>query len=328
MFNSEKNNLMKKLILIFFLARVLFACNDIAVVTPNDFDVTATLPATVGDAVVGDTIVIKKGDALIYNLTGNPDFITFYSGEKHFNYNYAGLAHRDADSNVVAFSTKLTSVSVLGKLSVYASNTYSGDFSDLSKFSDNTKSVDITSRFKFATTTSTTETVSGNLRLDSVKGIDKTKPVYLAFRFKSDSIKSSTKPQEWIISAFKLKNCFADTIYSYANDMRSAGFTTKSLSSSSNYWYFENAQMTFLLNNSNLNTPGEDDWVVSRPFDLGCVWPDAGVLIKTPNVTGFITFYSYKYNTPGIYTSVFVAKNQAYTTSLQVVRKKIIKVIP
>ncbi|MDR3652192.1 MAG: DUF5017 domain-containing protein [Paludibacter sp.] len=316
---------MKKMILILLAAIALFSCNDIAVDMPNDFNISPVLPTTIGDTLKGDTLVIKKGDVLVYNITGNPDFITFYSGEKHFNYNYVGLAHRDADSSIVAFSTKLSS-GTLGKLTVYASNNYSGNFTDVNNFIDNTKSVDITSKFKFSTTTAAQ--ASGNLRLDSVTGIDKSKPVYVAFRFKSDTIKTTDKPQKWIISAFSLKNCFADTTYVNANDMRSAGFTTKSLSSPSNYWYFENAQMTFLLNAVGLNTPGEDDWIVSRAFDLGCVWPDGGLIVKTPNNTGIVTTYSYQYTKTGIFVSTFLAKNQAYTTSKQVARKKIIKVIP
>lgn len=312
---------MKKLIFILLTAVTLYSCNDVAVDTPDDFSVTPKIAST-----SGDTIVITKGDTLNFNFTGNPDYITFFPGVTGYEYRYSGVAQRDGDSSLVSFSTKLGATSgTTGTLTVLASNDFTGtmDSANIKKATW----VPVTQKFKLAT--STTAVVSGNVRMDTIAGIDKKLPVYFAFRFVSDSIKATTDvTKPWLITAFSFTNYFPNGVtYQLANDMRSAGFVAKGLKSSSNYWNFSNSTLTFAINAKSVNTPGEDDWVISRALDMRCVPADGGLVVKSLKNTGLITSYSYVYAQTGVFTASFVAKNQAYNTGKDVVRQLIVKVV-
>lgn len=312
---------MKKLIFILLTTVALYSCNDVAVDTPDDFTVTPGIAAT-----AGDTIVVTKGDTLGFKFTGNPDYITFFPGVAGYEYRYSGSTQRDGDSSLVSFSTKLNATTgTTGTLTVLASNDFTGTM-DSAQIKKATW-VPITQKFKFAT--STTAVVSGNVRMDTIKGIDKKQPVYFAFRFVSDSIKTGTDiAKPWVVTAFSFTNYFPKGVtYPLVNDMRSAGFVAKSLKNSSNYWFFANASLTFAINAKSVNTPGEDDWVISRALDMRCVPADAGVVVKSLKTTGLITSYTYVYTQTGVYTASFVAKNQAYNTGKEVVRQVVVKVV-
>ncbi|WP_243348120.1 DUF5017 domain-containing protein [Parabacteroides sp. FAFU027] len=312
---------MKKLIFILLTSVALFSCNDVAVNTPDDFTVNTNIVAK-----AGDTIVITKGDTVNFNFTGNPDYITFFPGTPGYEYRYSGVAQRDGDSSLVYFSTKLgATTGTTGTLTVLASNDFTGtmDSANIKKATW----VPVTQKFKLATTTTAVE--SGKVRIDTISGIDKKRPVYFAFRFVSDSIKTTTDiTKPWMITAFSFTNYFSNGItYQLANDMRSAGFVTKSLKNSSNYWYFSNSTLTFAINAKSVGTAGDEDWVISRALDMRCVPADAGLVVKSLKTTGLITSYSYVFTQTGVFTASFVAKNQSYDTAKDVVRQMIVKVV-
>jgi len=310
---------MKNLILILFIGAALASCNDVTIETP-DFNVTSSVAAT-----DGDTVKISLGDTILFNFTGDPDYITFYSGQSGHDYNYSGTTQRSADSSVISFSTNLAAGNQ-GTLICAASNDYSGatDTASIHKATW----VDITSNFKLATTSTTV--MSGSLNLNNVTGITKNTPVYIAFKYLSDTVTSATTiPRKWIVNAFSFKSYVSGTANVLANDFRSGGFSVTSVKNSSNYWLFANASLTFTVNSNLLmleTTRPDEDWAISRSLDMRVMANDVGVVVKSLQNTTTILSYTYLYPAKGVFTATFIAQNQDSETSKQVVRKIIVKV--
>ena len=324
---------MKKVLFILSFAVTLLACNTVDVESLDGFKVSSNVQS--GDTIVNDTVIIHLKHTLSFNFQGSPDYITFYSGEVHSNYAYAGLSQRNSDSTIVSFSTAIASGNQ-GTLSLLVSNNFSGtmDSSNVAK-----ANWVVVKQAKYAT--SATVLSSGNLRLDTISGIDKNKPVYLAFKLTTDSAKTTTLlPRSWTINTFNVKNCFstpnlakagtslADTVYTLAYDFKTGGFQSVSLKNSLNYWYFTNTKMTFTLNSQVQGSLPDEDWTITRALDMRSVWPDYGTYVKSMNDIGDITSYAYTYKKTGLYIATFVAQNINYKGSTKVVRQIPVKVIP
>lgn len=325
---------MKKILFVLLIAVGVVSCNTMDVETASAFKVSIGALPSQGDMMVGDTVVIKKGESLTFNIEQCPEYVTFYSGELHANYAYAGMSQRNSDSSLVSFSTAIVSGNQ-GTLSLLASNDFSGtmDSENIGK----AKWV-VVKNAKFAT--SSTVLASGNLRMDTVSGIDKNKPVYLAFKFVSDTAKTSTSlPRSWSINSFLFKNYFstpnlanpgtsiADTVYTLASDFRTGGFQQVSLKNSLNYWYYTNAKYSYILNSNAIGTLPDEDWVISRALDMRTVWPDYGTYIKSMNDQSDLTAYSYKYSKTGVFITTFVGMNANYNGASKVVRQIPVKVV-
>ena len=67
---------MKKIIVKLFTLAVLTACNADYIVDNPEFTVSGPL-------------TVKAGQEVVFNITGNPNIITFYSGENGNSYEYA-----------------------------------------------------------------------------------------------------------------------------------------------------------------------------------------------------------------------------------------------
>ncbi|HSC39648.1 MAG TPA: DUF5017 domain-containing protein, partial [Chitinophagaceae bacterium] len=87
---------MKKIITGSVLFVALLSCNKNTIKAPDDFTVTSSQ----------STYSVR--DTVVFNFTGNPDYIIFYSGELHSKYQYASVSRMAADSNLLSFSTTTT----------------------------------------------------------------------------------------------------------------------------------------------------------------------------------------------------------------------------
>ncbi len=325
---------MKKILFILLVAIGMASCNTVEVETASAFKVSIGALPSQDDMMVGDTVVIKKGESLTFNLERCPDYITFYSGELHANYAYAGMSQRNSDSSLVSFSTAIASGNQ-GALSLLASNDFSGTMD-----SENIAKANwiVVPKTRFATS-SAFDSVK-NIRIDNIPGIDKNKPVYLAFRFASDTAKtSSVLPRSWTINWFTFKNYFStpnlaclginmpDTVYTLASDFRTGGFQQASLKNNLNYWYYTNTKYTFTLNSNTVGALPDEDWVISRALDMRNVWPDYGTYLKSMNDQSDLTTYSYKYARAGVYVATFVGMNANYNGTSKVIRQIPVKVV-
>lgn len=299
---------MKKLIFFSFIIVAIISCSKVKITTPN-FDVnTAKTTYTTAETVV-------------FNFSGDPDYITFYSGEVHKNYTYANITQRTADSNIVTFSTVTTAPSTtattatqpvsVNNVSILASTDFSGtmDSASIKKATW----TDISGKAKFAATATTVS--SGNINVSSLKS--GSSPIYIAFKYVSATSASNYLSRKWTVNAFGFKNFFKDTTYVLATTFSNGGFYTKSILNSTNSWVFANASLTF--NAPAVGSLPDEDWAISRAFDPSSVMPDLGVSIKTASDP--LSQYSYKFTKAGTYTVTFVAKNQDSETSKQVAKQ-------
>ncbi len=309
---------MKKLIFCSLIAAAVASCSKVAIEEP-DFEVTTAKT----------TYTVK--DTVSFDFSGNPNYITFFSGEAGKRYELAAVTKKDADSTVLFFSTNTTAANAttqplsVNNVAVLASTDFTGivDSANIRKATWK----DISSKAVFATTTTTVQ--SGNIRVDSLKSA--TAPLYIAFRYKSDTAKATYLPRKWVVASFGLKNYFKDVVYPLAGGttgavlpFASGGFNEKSILNSSSNWVYNNANLTF--NAAAIGSLPDEDWAISRPFDLTLYPSDLGTAIKNTSVR--LTQYRYRFTAPGTYVVSFVAKNMDSENAKQVVRQITLTVTP
>jgi hypothetical protein len=305
---------MKRITFLAFITAMaaIASCNKVNVAVPNDFNVTTS----------ATTYTVR--DTVKFNLTGNPDYITFFSGEIHKNYAYANTAQRMPDSNLVTFSTTTTAPGATtqtltdNNVSILVSTNFSGSV-DSASIKQATWT-DISSRAKFATTTTTV--ASGNVNITDIT--QKSKPVYIAFKYASAPVTSTYLARKEVVNSFTFRNFFPDTTYIQANTFSNGGFYTKSILNSTNQWIMANASLTF--NAPAVGSTADEDWAISRAFDPSNVMPDVGIAIKTK--TDPLGQYSYRFVKPGTYTVTFVATNSDSENTKQTIKQITLTITP
>ncbi|MFT3845700.1 MAG: DUF5017 domain-containing protein [Lacibacter sp.] len=280
--------------------------------------------------VATDKSSYTTSDTVKFTFSGNPDYIIFYSGEAGKNYDYSKTTSATPDSVNLVFSTNTTASSAstqpltANRVSLFVSSDFTGIMDSV-----NIKKAtwrDITDSATWATTTTTVS--SGRLKVDQYRTSGK--PVYFAYKYTSDTVKTTYLARKWAIASFMLRSYFKGGGVNYLAAGSSgsnvpfltAGFTSKSILDSTNNWVFGNTSLTF--NAPATGTLPNEDWSISRPFDFTIYTPDLGVGIKTPSTR--VSKYSYRFTTPGTYTVTFVGKNQTSEDINQVVRQMTIVV--
>lgn len=280
---------------------ILTSCQKTAIVTPDDFNVTT------------DKTTYSTTDTVTFKLSGMPDIITFYSGEPGKTFELSKVTQKESDSTMLNFSTSTTAPSAttqplsVNNVSILISTNFSGKMDSASIKSATW--TDISSRFNFATTTNTVQ--SKAVRVDDLKKAGA--PLYVAFKYVSDTAKSTSMPRKWTVASFGLRNHFGPVTSSLAGGntgttlpFLSGGFVPTSILSSSNNWNFASGSLTF--NAAPVDALPDEDWSISRPFDLWLYPADVGAGIKNNNISA-ISSYSYQFTKPGTYLVTFVAKN-------------------
>ena len=298
----------------------MIACTKTSVDAPNNFTVSVS------------KTTYSVNDTVVFNLTGNPDFITFYSGMPHSKYQYASDTTLQADSNVLSFSTVSTAVSATTQ--PWSANNisllYSTNFSGIMD-STNIRMASWTDISSKATLANGAATVpSGSIRLDSL--VAGNTPLYLAYRYKSDTSMPRYLSRKWTLSAFNIKNYFPDTTYYSANNFTGGGFYTASLANPFDVWTYGNVSsltQTMTFNAPAVGSLPDEDWAISRPFNLSQYPPDLGIVIKNISQSHFTTYkMTQSYKTPGTYIVTFVARNQYNGDYQTVVRQVTLTITP
>lgn len=119
---------------------------------------------------------LKTTDTASFQFSGNPDLITFYSGETGGRYEFRNRTS-DTSTNVQLKFSTATSTATNGTLSLLVSTNFTGSFD--STGIANAAWTDITNRAKLATGTATV--ASGTISLADFAAAKK--PVYLAFKY-------------------------------------------------------------------------------------------------------------------------------------------------
>jgi len=324
-------------------ALACMACNKNVAVMPVNFDVnTAKNNGTA-------TTTFTTKDTVQYTFTGNPDVITFYSGEVGKRYDYAGRVNADGTPQL-QFSTILANGTQASSLSLMVSSDFKGVATNtiygvLTRDTATTNAniaaatwTNITSRATLSTG-ATTAVASGVVDLSD---FSIGKPIYIAFKYTATA---GTIQNKWTVSALSVNNVLADgTTYAIANLYApTTAFTNYGVNTYGPGWavsydvaknankyawvYTDKTSLVITgATTAALATAPAEAWAVMGPIDLTRVTPDVGTGIK--GITATLASYSYTYTTAGTYNAAFVASNNTDGGSSSVVKKVALTITP
>jgi hypothetical protein len=310
----------------------LMACNKSIDEKPVSFDVISA--HTNGKA----SSTFKTTDTIIYQLSGSPDVITFYSGAVGQRYEFKDRIAANGTpqlqfSSIRANGTQANSIQLMistdFKGVVAKSQTITGVITrDTAATNANIAAAswaDISSRATWSTG-ATTATPSGIVDLSDYAS--QGKPVFIAFKYKAVAGSIQNK---WTISALSLNNLLEDkTVYTQANfaasnqSITNYGVNTPGLGWLSIYDENLNANKYGWVYTTGVGAAGSlvitgastvaaatapaEAWAIMGPVDLRKVTPDAGVGIK--EISALVKSYAATVSYPaGNYTATFVASN-------------------
>jgi hypothetical protein len=276
---------------------------------------------------------IKAGDTATFAFSGYADYINYYSGEPGSVFGRIDSFSRNDGSPEFQFSSAVSSagtgITTGNNLSVLISTNFNGiyDNANVSKATW----TDITKRVTLATTTTVVNSPIVNVNdLKAGSG-----PMYLAFRYQTSN--PTLRQRQWTISNFAFRTKFPDgKQYNHATSLTDAAFTPFNLAGDSATW----SSGTTLVHVGLLpNLPVDDDWVISKPFDLKkytSIDPTRGssdalgvVNIKNLALTGTVPAnFKWRYATPGVYNAVFVSRNANSRNSKETIKSFTITVNP
>jgi hypothetical protein len=241
------------------------------------------------------SLTYKAGDTVTFNFTGNPDNITFYSGEPGHNYEFRNRSSAENDLQI-NFKTLVQFGVIYKNLQLLVSNDYTGVADTASVKAATWK--DISDRAVFST--GQDNTPSGTISLKEFADPKRTGArVYVAFKYAD--YKKPQGQNRWVIRTFEANNISADGVVSPQATMATGGWKTYDFKNPAVVWTVSSAQL--LIPSSNKDAEDNEDWVISKGFDPFYIKPDAGVALK--NISTVLPAYKYVYTKPGTYKVVF-----------------------
>jgi hypothetical protein len=268
----------------------------------NTFDVTA------------EKTTVNKGDTVRFSFSGNPDMISFYSGEAGKRFTYVNRASADG-TPVLRFRSLRANGSQPNSLNLFVSDNFEGvavgdTATAINRIGAATWN-DITSRANLSTGTVTT---SGNIDLSDFANASK--PVYVAFRY---SAQPGSVQNKWSIDSFSVKNILADgTAYEIANHNASSvayssygvqtyspGFVNYRVKNIYNWIIGSTSLVITGADSAPFATTVAEGWAIIGPIDLKKVTPDVGTVVKIASQSIDDVHFAYRYTTPGTYEATF-----------------------
>lgn len=290
-----------KFFLLISFASWLASCNKKLELKPWSFDVTA------------DSSSYNLGSNTVFQFSGNPDNITFYSGEVGKRYAFKDRTQADGIPKL-SFTTAMNAGMQSNSLSLLVSTDFQGGVNGSSDPAAITAATwsDITNRANLATTS--TAVSSGAIDLSGFAAAGK--PVYLAFRY--NAIAGSIQ-NKWTITNLSLRNSLNDgssyvidtlptlgTVTNYGNTSTMPGWASKTIANSYNWSLSATSMVITGASTATAATAPAEAWVITGPVDLKKVTPDAGVVMKTMSEAKPSAVYTYA--TRGTFDAVFVAR--------------------
>lgn len=269
--------------------------------------------------VATDSASYNVGSKTIFNFSGNPYTITFYSGEIGHRYAYRNRTST-AGTPLLNFTSALNSGVQLNSLQVVVSSDFKGIVAgDSATTISNLGSAtwtDITSRANLATNSTATASAINLLDIASAG-----KPVYIAFKY---TAQSGSVQNKWTITGLTLTNQLSDgSIYTIANLVANTTPITSNYAGVNTFspgWVPYNVKNTYNwvvtagtslvitgATTAATATSNAEAWVIMGSIDLTKVTQDVGVAIK--NIAAQLPSYPYPYGAAGIYTATFVASS-------------------
>ena len=262
---------------------VLASCNKELTIKPLNFTVTTS------------STTYKVGDTVHFNFTGNPDFISFYSGEDGFD--YANRERTAADGKPqLQFTSYAQYGTQVNTLQLLVSTDFSGTY-DAASIGKATWT-DVTDRATLST--GKDNTPSGIVDLSDI--LAQKKPIFMAFKY--TGVNGGTQ-KTWTLKNLTLNLLKTNNKILPITDISSAGWKQVSLKNPAAVWSISASQLRIAGGNDKADD--NEDWVISKLLYLNQVLPDVSIPIK--NVTQNFSSFDYVFSAPGNYKVVFLAAN-------------------
>lgn len=311
---------MKYLIILFSAISLLVSCVDKERVEAPYFEVTT------------DKEVYKVNEEVKFHLKGNPDYLTFFSGEPM---QYDPVQNKDITTGyrydyiertsepglpILTFNSRRSVGNQENTLSLMVSS----DFNGIMDYENVTKAnwTDLSSLVNWPIGENTNNVASGAIDLSDFKN----KPIHIAFKYVGYA---GSAQRRWDLSSVVLTNTVkTDSLpYRIWQNGLSPRFKSVFLSDSTNVGW--NAPGTTLTVQGHTAQPYlyNEHWLVSSLVDVTAIQPDVGVQVKSQG-SNVPDFYSYQYRIPGTYKVTFIAKNATISDAKEVRKDVILTVEP
>jgi plastocyanin len=285
----------------------------------------------------GQTITVKKGTPVDFLFSGNPDYLTFYSGESGKEYKYRERTTVDA-TDVTSSTLKFTLTPQYGNpaniLTMYVSDDFPG--LDKKNFTADSVLVENHAWKELIPASDFSQTVKNQtFEIDMKSYLGKRIAVAICYRGQSKAVAQTrftfnnmqitnemTNGQKTAFTA----SSFGFTPVNMQNRLNLSDQTSMTsnraygtvTNNTAGIWNFKDMN-AFFIHSSNANTVLKYSWLVSNLFVVNACSPDTGTGLK--NITQSLDTYSYTYNTSGTYTVNFVGTNGNYKQETSVVRE-------
>lgn len=234
----------------------------------------------------------NAGDSVNFMFSGQPDMITFYSGEPGHNYEnrYRTVAQGSLQVQFTSYAQYGAQDSTL-QLLVSTDFNGSYDSADIYKATW----TDVTNQATLSTGANNTPSGIIDISADTAAN----KPLYFAFKYTGDSL---TTQKTWTITNFQMNLQLADSSITSVATMANAGWKAVNIQNSAAVWSISSTQLK--IAGGNASAAANEDWVITSPLITNKVSPDQGIAIK--NITQKLPQFSYIYKKPGSYNATFV----------------------
>ena len=325
-------------------------------------DAELNIGVETSDAVSFDgqqTITVKKGTPVNFLIDGDPDFLTFYSGEigaEYRNRERTTVAMEDIESSELTVTIEAQYGNPKDILSVFIAEDFKGltkeDFeadsvavesADWQTLIDKAPSKDdpgVPQVANFNAGVNTPVDMTPYLNKDITlgfcyKGVTNT-AVQSKFYFKNLQIRNVMKNGQVItidaksfgFTALNMYYRHPDVVNANVSPSRKNVLEGKPYATVTNntcgMWNLVNMN-NFFIHSTAAKTPLMYSWLVSDKLVINACTPDSGVGIK--NMTDDLNTYAHTYNKVGTYTATFVARNANYKKQTEAVREYTVKVV-
>ncbi len=259
------------------------SCNKTLSIDPLSFAVSTT------------STKYQVGDTVHFQFSGNPDFISFYSGEDGNDYAFRKRTNADGKPQL-QFTSYAQYGAQTNTLQLMVSNNFSGTY-DAASIGAATWT-DVTD--KATLSTGADNTASGIVDLSEF--LAQKKPIYFAFKYTGTT--GSTQ-KTWTLKNFTLDLLKTNNKVLPITDIASAGWKQVSIKNAAAVWSISSSQLR--IAGGNATADDNEDWVISKLLYLNNVSPDVAVPIK--NITQKVEGFDYVFSQPGNYKVVFLAGN-------------------
>jgi hypothetical protein len=253
------------------------------------------------------TLTVSINDSVRFDLSGNPDVISFYSGEIGRVYDFRNRTVLNGGSLLLKFETRVINRPA-DTLDVLVSSNFSGIYDSVNVVNATWKSLNNKLLFPMPSTPLNTFIPSGlnpGIFLNITDSLVAGQPFYLAFRYTI----LRTNNIEWSVGKLGVYNIFTNgtpnaTVIDSTNN-NTGGFVPVALREPTRW---SRTSTLYKCLNSSTAVIGAQHYYISRPLNPNAVNPDAPIGIKNISQNP-LKYFAFKYSMPGTYKVAFVASN-------------------